>query len=118
MLSYPKELDGVLVGHEGGGMRRMTEQLRMTTVNSLRMLRKGPLLRGLLSSASFDAIFKSTKDYLQPVLQAQALALPILLALSGDRRVAIVVGVLYFVIYLLGRRSTVGWHTDRASVHR
>ena len=100
MLSYPKELDGVRVGHEGGGMRRMTEQLRMTTVNSLRMLRKGPLLRGLLSSASFDAIFKSTKDYLQPVLQAQALALPILLALSGDRRVAIVVGVLYFVIYL------------------
>ncbi len=100
MLSYPKELDGVLVVHEGTGVCRIIEQLRSTTTNSLRMLRKGALLRGLLSGASFDAILKSTKDYLQPVLQAQALALPILLSLSGNRRVAIVVGIIYFFIYL------------------
>lgn len=100
MLSYPKELDGVQVRSNVGGMRRIAEQLRSTTIESLRMLRKGPLLRGLLSSASFDGIFRSTKDYLQPVLQAQALALPILLSLSGQQRVAIVVGVLYFFIYL------------------
>lgn len=100
MLSYPKELDGTLAELEGGGMRLIFKQLRSTTINSLRMLRMGALLRGLVSSASFDAMFRSTKDYLQPVLQAQALALPILLSLSGDRRVAIMVGALYFIIYL------------------
>ncbi len=100
MLSYPKELDGVRARLEERGVSRTIEQLRSTTIESLRMLRKGPLLRGLLSSASFDGIFRSTKDYLQPVLQAQALALPILLSLAGDKRVAIVVGVLYFFIYL------------------
>jgi len=100
MLSYPRELDGVRARLEERGVSRTIEQLRSTTIESLRMLRKGPLLRGLLSSASFDGIFRSTKDYLQPVLQAQALALPILLSLAGDKRVAIVVGVLYFFIYL------------------
>lgn len=99
MLSYPKELDGTLVGRRGG-VRRIGAQLRSTTMDSLRMLRKGILLRGLVSSASFDALFRSTKDYLQPVLQAQALALPILVSLGGNKRVAIVVGVLYFLIYL------------------
>ena len=100
MLSYPRELDGVRARLEERGVSRTIEQLRSTTIESLRMLRKGPLLRGLLSSASFDGIFRSTKDYLQPVLQAQALALPILLSLAGDKRVVIVVGVLYFFIYL------------------
>ena len=100
MISYPKELDGVLVKRAGGGMRQIAGQLRSTTLNSLHMLRKGVLLRGLVNSASFDALFRSTKDYLQPVLQAQALALPILLSISGNKRVAIVVGVLYFLIYL------------------
>jgi len=100
MLSYPKELDGVRARLEERGVSRIIKQFRSTAIESLRMLRKGPLLRGLLSSASFDGIFRSTKDYLQPVLQAQALALPILLSLAGDKRVAIVVGVLYFFIYL------------------
>ena len=98
MISYPKELDGVLVG--GSGAKEILTQIRSTTVKSLRMLRKRILLRGLISSASFDGLFRSTKDYLQPVLQAQALALPILLSLSKNQRVAIVVGILYFFIYL------------------
>ena len=100
MLSYPKELDGLLVESKDQGMKEITRRLRSTTLNSLHMLREGVLLRGLISSASFDALFRSTKDYLQPVLQAQALALPILLSLGGNKRVALVVGGLYFIIYL------------------
>jgi len=64
------------------------------------LLRHPRLLRGLASGAAFDAVFKSTKDYLQPIIQAQALALPVLLAFQDDQRTAAVVGVLYFVIYL------------------
>ncbi len=100
ILSYPKELDGVGTRVEGDWTCRMIRQFRLTLSDSLHMLRKGSLVRGLVNSATFDAVFKSTKDYLQPVLQAQALALPIILSLSGDQRVALIVGVLYFVIYL------------------
>jgi len=64
------------------------------------LLRDPCIVRGLLSSASFDALFKSTKDYLQPIVQAQAFALPILLSLHGEQRTAILVGSVYFLIYL------------------
>lgn len=100
MLSYPKELDGVRMQTTGHWSRRMTEQFRLALSASLQMLRERSLVRGLINSATFDAVFKSTKDYLQPVLQAQAIALPIILSLGGDQRVALIVGTLYFIIYL------------------
>ncbi len=64
------------------------------------MLREPRLLRGLFNSGSFDAVFKSTKDYLQPIMQYQVLALPILLSFNEDQRVAVIVGSLYFLIYV------------------
>jgi len=100
-LTYPKALDGERHALDGAPTRRALEQLRLTVTEFISTLRRPDLLRGLLSSAGFDAVFKSSKDYLQPILQAQALALPVLLALDANRRVAIVVGVLYFGIYLV-----------------
>ncbi|MFC2100011.1 MFS transporter [Candidatus Bipolaricaulota bacterium] len=100
-LTYPKALDGERNALAGSVSQRALQQLRLTTTEFLSTLRRRALLRGLFSSAGFDAVFKSSKDYLQPILQAQALALPILLTLDADRRVAIVVGVLYFLIYLV-----------------
>ncbi len=100
MASYPKVLDGELIPVEGGWMKKLGQRIAFTTKESIRMLRKLELVRGLLNSATFDALFKSTKDYLQPILQAQAVALPVLLTLTVDRRVALIVGGLYFFIYL------------------
>ena len=113
MISYPKELDGVLVRERG--MKEIASRIRSTTAASLRMLKRGILLQGLISSASFDGLFRSIKDYLQPVLQAQALALPILLYISGRQRVAIVVGILYFLIYL--GTSYAASHAGRIKEH-
>jgi len=96
LASYPKELDGV-----GGGVRREGLSRMFATGKEFLSVLKSPLLlRGLFSSASFDAAFKATKDYLQPILRSQALAIPIFLSLSGERRVAVLVGALYFIIYI------------------
>jgi hypothetical protein len=100
-LTYPKALDGERQTFEGGLPTRAWHQFRWTTQEFLKTLRRPALLRGLLSGAGFDALFRSSKDYLQPILQAQALALPILLSLDAERRVAVVVGALYFLIYLV-----------------
>jgi len=71
------------------------------TLRLLVKLLKDPCtLRGLLSSASFDALFKSTKDYLQPIVQAHALALPLFLGFQGEQRTAVLVGGVYSLIYL------------------
>ncbi len=96
LASYPRELDGKGAPIGRRGISRLIETGR----EFIAFLRDPPLLRGLFSSAAFDAAFKSTKDYLQPILKSQALAIPILLSLDGNRRVAIVVGGLYFLIYI------------------
>jgi len=41
------------------------------------------------------------KDYLQPVLQTLALTLPVLVFLEDKQRSSIVIGLAYFIIYLL-----------------
>ena len=99
-LTYPKELDGERIALSGRWRARSWHRLKATGSDCVAMLRRPALLRGFLSSAGFDAVFKSTKDYLQPILQTQALALPVLLTLSAGQRVAVVVGVLYFAIHL------------------
>ena len=99
MVGYPRELDGH-VERVTWSWRDLLGRLSETIRTSFASLRQPALLRGLLSGGAFDAVFRSTKDYLQPILQAQALALPVFLALQDEQRVAVVVGGLYFVIYL------------------
>jgi hypothetical protein len=46
--------------------------------------------------------YATVKDYLQPILEQTAVALPLLITLGDDhRRSAILVGVIYFALYLL-----------------
>jgi len=100
LASYPRALDGEHIAPLGTGWRRIGAQFTSAVRRLLAMLRDPCTVRGLLSSASFDALFKSTKDYLQPIIQAQALAIPVLLSLHGEQRTAILVGCVYFLIYL------------------
>ena len=115
MVTYPKELDGH-VESISWSWRSLFEQLRDTARMSIASLRQQVLLRGLLSGGAFDAVFRSTKDYLQPILQAQALALPLFLALQEEQRGAVVVGGLFFVIYLATSfaSSRAGYVRERA----
>jgi len=116
MSCYPKELDGHLEG-VGRSWRAVGRRVKETVRMSAAALKAQLLVRGLLGSGLFDAVFRSTKDYLQPILQAQALALPVLVSLGEDRRVAVVVGALFFVIHLATSfaSSRAGWVQDRVA---
>ncbi len=92
LATYPKYLEG-----EGAGKKRKRETLR----DFVSMFRNLTTVKAILNTSIFNAFFKSTKEYLQPILESFALSLPILLTLSGQRRTALVVGLVYFVIYLL-----------------
>lgn len=65
----------------------------------------------IIKSMIFTGIFKSLKDYLQIMIKAQMLALPILAALDDDKRTAILVAVVYFVLYLLNSYSSKKAHS-------
>jgi MFS family permease len=98
LATYPRRLDGELNTLQWGEIPR---QMKATTLGFFRIFRRPQAVRAILNSSGFDAFFKATKDYLQPILEALALGLPILVALDGDQRSALVIGVVYCGIYLL-----------------
>ncbi len=97
LATYPPELDGELSRLE---WRTVGKQARQTLRDFAAMFTDRLVLRAILNSATLMALFKATKDYLQPILEQFALALPIFLAYSGQQRSAVVIGVVYFFIYL------------------
>ena len=97
LATYPPELDGELSRLE---WRTVGRQARQTLRDFAAMFTDRLVLRAILNSATLMALFKATKDYLQPILEQFALALPIFLAYSGQQRSAVVIGVVYFFIYL------------------
>ena len=101
MLSYPKYLDGQILSMKGTWWERSKAGFSATWKDFRRMITDRHALRAISNSAMFDSMFKSSKDYLQPILEAQALALPVLLYLTGEQRTAVVVGIVYFFLYLL-----------------
>ncbi len=53
----------------------------------------------MLNSSLYDAFFKVVQEYLQPILKAMAIGLPVMVTLKPDQRTAVLVGIVYFVIY-------------------
>jgi len=90
LMLYPKELDGELRSGEK----------RETIKAFLGIFRSGDALKGVLNSSLYDAFFKVVKEYLQPILKALAFGLPIMIAFSAEQRTSVIVGVVYFVIYI------------------
>ena len=101
MLTYPKYLDGHIIKRGGSWWESTKSGFHATWRDFIGMFRDRRALRAITNSAFFDGIFKSSKDYLQPILKAQALALPVLLYFSGMQRTSVIVGTVYFFLYLL-----------------
>ncbi len=101
MASYPAYLDGDIARgrkREKGGLRKsFSETWRSFT----HIFRNRDALGGILNSSVFGGVFRASKEYLQPILKAQAIALPVLLYLADQQRVAVIVGLTYFFLYTL-----------------
>ncbi len=98
LATYPPELDGNL---ETFAWRKVPDQIKATSRTFLSIFQNPRALRAIFNSSGFDAYYKATKDYLQPILETFALGLPIFVALEADRRSSLVIGIVYFVIFLL-----------------
>ncbi len=101
LMTYPKWLDGLPDTPRDRSRASLSAQTKETLAAFGAMFKHSDALRAIGNSAGFMGFFKSTKDYLQPILQAYALALPLFVSLDDTRRSAVVIGVVYFVIYLL-----------------
>ena len=97
LAGYPRELDGELTQFS---RETIGAQVKTTLQVFGGMFTDWRALRAILNSSGFSGLFKASKDYLQPILESFALALPIFLILEDKRRSALVIGLIYFVIYL------------------
>jgi len=95
-LGYPKYLDGM------PSKDFSLKETAATLWNTLKESAQNVMLRRLFfETMGFGGTYKVTKDYLQPVLKQAAIGLPVLLWLGADKRSAILVGTVYFILYLL-----------------
>jgi MFS family permease len=94
-MFYPRELEGqpAEAVDIGTVLRHLWVCLKdAVCVSNLRRL--------IAESMGFEGVYKAVENYLQPVIKALALSLPLLVAMSDTRRSAVLVGAVYFVIYL------------------
>ena len=49
--------------------------------------------------SAFSGYYQAVKDYLQPVIQVFAAGIPVLLSLDNRRREAVLIGIIYFILY-------------------
>ena len=98
LIFYPAELDGEITPAEGKGV---WASLQETLKGFWGIFRDEHQLRTILNSASFMGVFKTSKDYLQPVLAAWVLSAALFPGLELTRREAVVIGLVYFLIYLM-----------------
>ena len=94
-ILYPKYLDG-----SPDKKRSAVEVFRVVGRTLKSSIMVGRLRALMIESSFFDGFFNATKDYLQPLLKAAAVGLPLLLATSQVTRTAVLVGAVYFVLYL------------------
>ena len=95
-LGYPAQLDG-------------DRQSKFSLKAVARLLGKAfknaaffpPLRRLVFEGMGFEGMYKASKDYLQPILEKTAIALPILMTLDVSKRTAFLVTVIYFPLYFL-----------------
>jgi len=97
ILSYPKELD--LPDKRKAGS--VYELIRDHLVG---IFKKPELRRILLNSASFDGFISICKDYIQPILEAVIITsgMVIISTMSTDENLKITLGLVYFIINILG----------------
>lgn len=68
---------------------------------------------GILNASIFDSFFKTSKEYLQPILVTIALSIPLLTEYDTQTRSSVLIGIVYFFLFLL--TSLASRNSKRAS---
>ena len=97
ILSYPGELNYSL--------KQISPEdrpgIKSTLKSFFKIIRQPEVLKIANSSAVFSAYLKAVKDYIQPLMVNIALIIPILLNVEAEKKNGIIIGVIYFFIYLM-----------------
>ena len=96
ILSYPKSLNRSLEPCVNKKHMRIGSAIRML----IELLKKPLVLKILYSSAAHSAYLRAVKDYIQLVMVNLVIIIPILVHLEMEQKSGILIGVMYFFIFL------------------
>ncbi len=95
MMTYPKELDG-----ETKSTAILRNLWRHSIDSAKSLLRVHELGRVVVNESVFESFFRVARDYLQPIVQTAALALPFFAAADERPRTFLLIGIVYFFVYM------------------
>jgi MFS family permease len=98
ILSYPAYLDGDAPGFRKSSLK---DTLRATLGTFWYSFKQARVLRGILNVSVYGGYYRAIKDYIQPLIQAAALSFPVLVSLQSEQKTAVLVGIIYFLIFLM-----------------
>lgn len=94
ILSYPSEIDR-------SEKKKKRNSFRDSVKALFCVLKQKSVLKLVSTSAFHTAYLKALKDYIQAIMLGIALLLPGINDIQVDRQNGIIIGILYFIIYLL-----------------
>ena len=105
LVTYPTYLEGTR--GEESGIRDVVVHLRKCLSCSLAI---SHLRRLIVESMSFEGVYKAIEDYLQPVVKNMALLIPIFIWWGETRRSAVMIGIVYVILYLVSAYASRNSH--------
>jgi hypothetical protein len=101
--TYPKELNGKIARFEKG---KITANFKKVFFEFLYSFKEIKVLKVIVNLSVFTGYYKVLKDYLQPVLKTFAIALPVFMVFEEKQRASVIIGITFFLIYLLTSYSS------------
>lgn len=96
--SYPSELNGSTVTFRRSNILSIMKQV---ISDFYRSFRDKQMVKAIFNLSAYTGFYTGIKDYLQPVLEALALSLPVFIMLGSEKRTSLVVGLVYFCVYFI-----------------
>ncbi|MBI9067164.1 MAG: MFS transporter [Salinivirgaceae bacterium] len=98
MISYPNELNGDIQKNDKLNIKNSFVEV----FNQFKISFKYKAIWVcILNLSLYQGFFRSSKDYLQPIVVLAVSGLPLLHIENEESRVAVFIGIIYFVIYIL-----------------
>ncbi len=100
--SYPKELNKITFYSK----KKERPRISATFKSFYAVIKRPDILRIVHSSAVHSAFQKAIKDYIQPLLLSVAFIIPILSQVEMQKKNGLIIGAIYFIIYLLTSQAS------------
>ena len=100
IFSYPKELNF------SSKKKSDKNKIATTFLSFFKTIKQPNVLRIINTSAVHSAYLQSVKDYIQPLMVNVAIILPFMLNIDADKKNGLVIGIIYFLIYIANSRAS------------